>query len=41
MEELAVAEIFGVGVGIAKIIIDEHRGLAGEFESLAAFVTSH
>jgi|HubBroStandDraft_6_1064221.scaffolds.fasta_scaffold04008_9 hypothetical protein len=37
--DLAVAEIFGVGVGIAEIIVDEHRRLAGQLEAFAAFET--
>jgi hypothetical protein len=38
--ESAVAEIFGIGVGIAQIIVDEHRGLPGKLEPFAAFETS-
>lgn len=40
-ESSAVAEVFGVGVGIAKTVVDENRGLAGQFESLTAFVARH
>ena len=36
---LPVPEVFGVGGGIAEIVVDEHGGLAGEFKTLAAFVT--
>ena len=36
---LAVAEIFRVGVWIAEIIVDEHRGLAGQLKAFAAFET--
>lgn len=38
---LAVSEIFRVGVGIAEIVVDQHRGLAGEFKAFAAFVARH
>jgi len=38
--ESAVAEILGIGVGIAQIIADEHRGLPGKLEPFAAFETS-
>jgi len=27
--DLAIAEIFGVGVGIAEIVVDKYCGLAG------------
>ena len=37
----AIAEIFRVGVGIAKIIVDENGGLAGQFEALAALVAGY
>jgi hypothetical protein len=37
----AIAEIFGIGVGIAQIIVDEHRGLPGKLKAFAAFETSH
>ena len=40
LRRLTVAEIFGVGVGVAEIIVDEHRGLAGQLEAFAAFETS-
>jgi hypothetical protein len=36
-----VAEVFRVGVGITEIVVDEHGGLAGQFETLAALVASH
>jgi hypothetical protein len=36
---LTVAEIFGVGGGVAEIIVDEHRGLAGKLEAFAALET--
>src|ERR1700730_16327265 len=39
MTASAVAEVFGVGVRIAEGIGDEHGGLAGELEALAALVT--
>jgi hypothetical protein len=35
---LAIAEIFGIFVGVAEIIVDEDGGLAGKFEALAALV---
>jgi hypothetical protein len=38
---LAIAEIFGVGVGVAKIIGNEHGGLPGELKPLAAFVAGY
>ena len=41
MTRLAVAEVFRVGAGIAEVVIDEYRGLAGQFETLAAFVARH
>ena len=34
----AVAEIFGIFVGVAEIVVDQDRGLAGKLEALAAFV---
>ena len=37
----AIAEVFGVDAGIAEIVVDEHGGLAGEFETLAALVASN
>lgn len=37
----AVAEIFGVGVGVAEIVVDENGGLAGELEALAALEAGH
>jgi hypothetical protein len=37
----AVAKVFGVGGGIAEVVVDEYSGLAGEFETLAAFVAGH
>ena len=37
----AIAEVFGVHVGIAEIVVDEHGGLAGEFETLAALVAGN
>jgi hypothetical protein len=37
----AVAEIFGIGVGIAQIVVDEHRGLPGKLKALAAFEAGH
>ena len=36
-----ISEIFGVGDGIAEIVVDEYCGLAGEFEAFAAFVASN
>jgi hypothetical protein len=36
---LTVAEIFGIGVGVAEIIVDEHSGLAGKLEAFAALET--
>src|SRR5438046_10471002 len=41
MTRLAVAEVFRVGAGIAEVVVDEYRGLAGQFETLAAFVARH
>ena len=35
---LTVAEVFGVLRGIAEIVVDEDRGLAGQLETFAAFV---
>jgi hypothetical protein len=40
-QNLAVAEIFGVGVGIAEIVVDENGGLACKLEALAAFEAGH
>jgi hypothetical protein len=40
-EKSAVAEIFGIGVGIAKIIVDEHSGLPGKLKTFATFETRH
>jgi hypothetical protein len=37
----AVAEIFGVGGGIAEIVVDENGGLAGKLEAFAAFEAGH
>jgi len=37
----AVSEVFRIGVGIAEIIIDENRRLAGQFETFPALVASH
>lgn len=36
----AIAEIFGIGVGIAEIVVDQDGGLAGQFETLSALETS-
>ncbi len=36
----AIAKVFRVGVGIAEIVVDKNRGLAGQFEAFAAFVAS-
>ena len=40
-EKSAVAEILWIGVGIAQVVADEHRGLSGKLEAFAAFETSH
>lgn len=40
-KESAIAEIFGVGVGIAEIIVDQHGGLPGQLKTFAAFVARH
>ena len=36
--DLAVPEIFRISVAVAKIVVDQNRGLAGQFNPLAAFV---
>ena len=41
LERSAIAEVFGVDAGIAEIVVDEHGGLAGEFETLAALVAGN
>src|SRR5580704_3706167 len=33
----AVTEVFGVGAGVAQIVVDQHRGLPGKLEAFAAF----
>jgi hypothetical protein len=40
-EKSAVAEIFGIGVGIAEIIVDEDRRLPRQLEAFSAFEASH
>src|ERR1700723_1970709 len=40
-KESAVAEIFGIGVRIAQIIVDEHGGLPRKLKAFAAFETRH
>src|SRR5881296_3402498 len=35
---LAITEIFGVGVAVAEIVVDQNRGLACQFNAFAAFV---
>src|SRR5262249_27223641 len=35
---LAIAEVLGIHARVAEVVVDEHRGLAGELETLAAFV---
>ena len=37
----AIAEVFRIGVGVAEIIADKNRRLAGQFETLPALVASH
>src|SRR5256885_15129968 len=33
--------VFWIGVGVAEIVVDENRRLAGQFETLAALVAGH
>ena len=36
---LAVAEVFGIFVGVAEVVVDQDGGLARQFEAFAALVT--
>src|SRR6266849_3149036 len=37
----AIAEILRVGVGITQIVVDQNRGLTGQFKSFAALVAGY
>src|SRR5262249_16392762 len=36
-----VSEILWVRVRVAQVVVDQYRGLSGQFKTLAAFVASH
>jgi hypothetical protein len=40
-KESAVAEIFGVSIGVPEIIVDEHGGLPRKLKAFAAFETCY
>jgi hypothetical protein len=41
VKKSAIAEILGIGVRIAEIVVDQHRGLPRELKAFAAFETRY